>query len=131
MHAQSKAGPVVLVVEDEWLVRQVIVEELRDAGYIVLEAGSGDEALPSLEGDERIDVLFTDIRVPGKLDGWQLARRARDLRPGLPILYATGYSTEEPQRMPGSEFIRKPYRSSQILNTIEQLLESSEDGAGA
>ncbi len=129
IHAMPSAGSVILVVEDEWLVREVIVQELRDAGYIVLEAASGDEALPHLEGGDRIDLLFTDIRFPGKLDGWQLAQRARELRPALPVLYATGYSSEEPPRLSHSEFLRKPYRSSAILDTIEQLIAASEKGA--
>ncbi len=110
----------VLVVEDEALVREIAVEELVDAGYEVLEAGSGDEALRYLTGGPKIDVLFTDIRMPGAVDGWQLAERYRAAHPDLLVLYATAYATNQTP-VTGSLFFRKPYKMSQVIWGIRAL----------
>lgn len=112
----------VLVVEDEPLVRDVIVEELRDAGYDVVEAANGREALAALEAaDPRIDLLFTDIRLPGLLDGWAIAERARALNSDVRVVYATGYSADAPRQVPNSRFLNKPYRVSAVLDVFREL----------
>ncbi|HEY8564354.1 MAG TPA: response regulator [Beijerinckiaceae bacterium] len=111
----------LLVVEDEPLVREVVVEELRDAGYDVLEAETAEEGLSILEHTPDVAVLFTDIRLPGSLTGWDLAEAARRLRPGLPVIYATGYSEERPRQVPGSLFMHKPYRPSAVIRAVEDL----------
>lgn len=111
----------VLVVEDEWLVCEVIASELTDAGYEVLEAGTGEEALAFLRGTARIDLLFTDIRLPGGIDGWGLAEEARRLRPSLPVIYTTGYTPDEPRLVPESLLVPKPYRPSAVLSAAEQV----------
>ena len=85
----------ILLVEDEMLVRELAFEDLVDAGHDVTVAGSGDEALGILRRDQGFEVLFTDIRMPGELDGWQLAERARDLIPGLKIIFATGLNDSQ------------------------------------
>ncbi len=115
----------VLVVEDEALVRDMIAEELRDAGYDVLEAGDGEVASGFLTTSEAVDVLFTDIRLPGQLDGWAIARLARQLRSNLPVIYATGYTVDRSAEVPGAIFLNKPYHPSQIVETIERLLRSA------
>jgi CheY-like chemotaxis protein len=115
----------VLVVEDEVLVRDMIAEELRDAGFDVLEAGDGEVASGFLTASEVVDVLFTDIRLPGQLDGWAIARLARRLRSNLPVIYATGYTVDRSAEVPGAIFLNKPYQSSQIVETIERLLRSA------
>ena len=117
----TAASTRVLVVEDEPLVREVVAEELRDAGYEVLEAVTAEEGLSLLEGDVEVAVLLTDIRLPGALTGWDLAEAARRLRPGLPVIYATGYSEEQPRQVPGSLFMHKPYRPSAIIRAVEDL----------
>jgi CheY-like chemotaxis protein len=109
----------ILVVEDEWLVRELVVEELRGAGYEVLEADTGAGAIAQYQ-DHDPDVLFTDIRLPGDLDGWQIAEQCREAKPDIPVIYATGYS-DQTRMVPGAVLFRKPYRSSQILAAIEQL----------
>src|SRR5829696_926234 len=81
----------VLVVEDEWLVRELIVGELLDAGFDVVEAESGEAALARYH-EHNPDVLFTDIRLPGQIDGWDVAERCRASNSDLPVVYATGYS---------------------------------------
>jgi CheY-like chemotaxis protein len=110
----------VLVVEDEELVRETISAELRDAGFVVLEAGTAEQGLDVLE-EMPVGVLFTDIRLPGKVDGWELAERARSLHPDLPVIYATGYSAEHPRLVPDSIFLRKPYLPSAVIAAITKL----------
>lgn len=116
------AMPTVLIIEDEYLVLEVAVGEFEDAGYQVLTASTADAALALLQGPARIDLLFTDIRMPGELDGWEIARRARALRPQLPVIYATGYSSQAPQTVPGSILFAKPYRLSEIVAAAQRLL---------
>ena len=83
-HASALMRPTVLMVEDEMLLGNVVADELEEAGYRVLSAMTGEEALALLEGAEPIDLLFTDIRLPGLIDGWHLAEAARRLRPDSP-----------------------------------------------
>ena len=113
---------VVLVVEDEFLVREMIAEELREAGFGVLEAADGETASTLLMADQPIDVLFTDIRLPGKLDGWEIARLARTQRSMLPVIYATGYTVDRSAEVAGAIFLSKPYEPSQVVRMIRQLL---------
>ena len=82
----------VLVVEDEWLVRELIVGELLDEGFDVVEAESGEAALARYH-EHNPDVLFTDIRLPGQIDGWDVAERCRASNSELPVVYATGRSS--------------------------------------
>ena len=121
----SQRGATVLVVEDEILVRDMIAEELRDAGFEVLEAEDGEVASSLLTTSETVDVLFTDIRLPGPLDGWAIARLARQLRSNLPVIYATGYTVDRSAEVPGAIFLSKPYQPSQIVETIHRLLRSA------
>jgi CheY-like chemotaxis protein len=113
--------PLILVVEDEVLLSDIIADELEDAGYRVITSLTGEEGLAVLQGSEPIELLFTDIRLPGFVDGWRLAEAARSLRPGLPIVYATGYSVELPREVTGSRLLVKPYRPSAVVRAFEQL----------
>jgi CheY-like chemotaxis protein len=110
----------VLLVEDEALVRMMAVETLEDAGFEVIEAATGEEALEACK-IHRADVLFTDIRLPGKLSGWDVAEHCRAQNPDLPVIYATGYSEVAPRRVAGSAFFRKPYRPAEVVKTILAL----------
>lgn len=116
----SEARPLLLVVEDEALVRQLVVLELEDAGYDVVEAETGEEALAALRRHPGIQLLFTDIRLPGSLCGWDIAERARAMRPDLPVIYATGYSGDL-RLVPGSEFMRKPYKPAAVIQCMRDL----------
>ena len=110
----------VLVVEDEPLVRDTIVHELEEAGFSVLEAETAAAGLAILN-EGPVCLLFTDIRLPGSMDGWGLAEAARALHPDLPVIYATGFTTEGPRLVPKSVFLQKPYRPSAVLSVIEKL----------
>jgi CheY-like chemotaxis protein len=123
MVANGHPGEVILVVEDEEQVRRITVEMLRELDYTVLEAGSGEEALALLKQHPDISLLFTDLVMPG-MNGRQLSARAQQLRPGLPVLYATGYA---PDGLLGSDrdipMLRKPFESVQLARAIRQVLD--------
>ena len=110
-----RVAPVVLIVEDEPLVLEIASEEFEDVGCRVIRAIDEASALAALIGDGHLDLLFTDIRIPGRLDGWAIAALARRDRPDLPIIYATGFSSEQPQLMPGGRLFKKPYSMGAIL----------------
>ena len=124
----ADTGParVVLVVEDEPLVRETIVCELEDAGFGVLEAETAETGLTILK-QRPVSLLFTDIRLPGSMDGWGLAEAARALHPGIPVIYATGFTAEGPRLVPQSILLRKPYRPSAVLAVIEKLIGGQEN----
>ena len=113
-------GKTVLVVDDDREVREVALAVLAAAGYRVIAATSGDDAYRLLlaRSDMRIDVLFTDVAMPGRFDGVDLARAARLLRPGLPVLYATGL----PNPVLREPVLRKPYRAAELCRAVIGLL---------
>lgn len=111
--------PRVLVVEDDFLVREMIVHELTLSGFEVLEAASAEEGLAQLAPVVQLDLLFTDIRLPG-MNGWQLAEKVRACRPDVPVIYASGYA-ERVNPLPRSKFLHKPYMPSQILQAAAEL----------
>lgn len=100
----SNGGVTILVVDDEPLVLDMISQELTAQGFAVLEAETGEAALSIIESGQTVDVLFTDIILPGGLDGWRLAAMAQEAKPGLPVIYVTGYNVNReaavPQRFP-------------------------------
>jgi CheY-like chemotaxis protein len=108
----------ILLVEDEMLVRELAYEDLSDAGHEVTAAGSGDEALAILRGDPTFDVLFTDIRMPGEIDGWELASEARQIIPKLKIVYATGLNDDTGRMTPDDRMLTKPYRRDDLLGAL-------------
>jgi CheY-like chemotaxis protein len=108
----------ILLVEDEMLVRELAFEDLTDAGHDVTTAGSVDEALDILRGDKGFDVLFTDIRMPGEIDGWQLAEEARELIPALKIIFATGLNDDSGWKRPEDRLLAKPYRKDDLLKAL-------------
>jgi CheY-like chemotaxis protein len=114
--------PTVLIVEDEALLLEVAAMEFEDAGYEVLTARDGAAAMQLLDGASDVDLLFTDIRMPGKMDGWELARQARSRRSSLPVIYATGYSSEAPDTAPGCVLFLKPYSMTEVLAAARSLL---------
>lgn len=110
----------VLVVEDDCLVRELVVEALRDEGYDVIHAANGEEALAWCK--QRIaDVLVTDIRLPGRIDGWQIAERCREHDPELPVIYATAFSPVAARPVRGSLSLRKPYLPGEVVEAVKAL----------
>jgi CheY-like chemotaxis protein len=109
----------ILVVEDDALVREFVVEVLREQGYDVIHAASGEEALAWC-GRQAADVLITDVRLPGGIDGWQIAESCRERDPGLPVIYATGFSPVAPRPVSGSLTLQKPYRPEEIVRAVRQ-----------
>jgi CheY-like chemotaxis protein len=116
--------PRILVVEDEFLIRLTLVEALGDEGFEVVEAESGDAGLLALQADGSIQLLLTDIQLPGSLDGRGLARRARETRPELPIIYMTGRPdpAAEAAATPNERYIAKPYTLNDICKAVRDLL---------
>jgi CheY-like chemotaxis protein len=107
----------VLVVEDDSLVRAMATETLEEAGFAVVEAATGEEAMRHC-GERTADVLFTDIRLPGAVDGWDIAERCREANPKLEVIYATGYSALHSRRVPRSTLFHKPYTPEQLVNAV-------------
>jgi CheY-like chemotaxis protein len=111
----------VLLVEDELLVRELASEDLSDAGFEVTQASDGDEALTHLRDGRQFDLLFTDIRMPGETDGWELAREARRLIPGLRVIYATGLGEAGDELASEERYVRKPYSLSDLRKVLGEL----------
>lgn len=113
----------VLVVEDEPMISELITEVLCDNGFAVHTFADGEQALRYLESGAAVDVLFTDINILGEMDGSQLARRAREQRPELPVVYCSGrYSPSSlAPPVPRSVFVKKPYSPSDMCRLFERL----------
>jgi DNA-binding NtrC family response regulator len=110
----------ILVVEDDPLIREFVVEALREEGYDVIHAANGEEALAWCL--RRVaDVLFTDIKLPGHVDGWQIAELCREHDPELPVIYATGFSPVEARPVPGSLSLQKPYHPEDIVKAVKEM----------
>ncbi len=123
----------ILLVEDNELVREFARRELARLGYRVLEADCGPAALAVLERDRDVDLLFTDVVMPGGMSGKQLADHAVELRPGLKVLYTSGYAenaiVHEGRLDPGVYLLAKPYRPSELARSVRNLLCGQDDGS--
>jgi CheY-like chemotaxis protein len=115
----------VLLVEDEPFIRDMTAEILRDEGFDVAEAWNGDEAVRLLDVSDIFHVLCTDVRMPGLLDGIEVAAYARTLYPAIPVLVVSGYAGQLGERLrsfvPEAVFISKPYEPSQIVAAVRRL----------
>lgn len=115
----------VLLVEDEGIIRMLTATFLRDEGFDVTEAWNGAEAAKLLDGAEAFDVLFTDVQMPGTLDGIDVAVRARLRNSTLPVLVVSGYAAQLVSRLgtlaPPAVFIGKPYDLDEIANALKRL----------
>ncbi|TVR06065.1 MAG: response regulator [Salinarimonadaceae bacterium] len=117
----------ILVVEDDDLVRAYVVQQLDSLGYQVSEAPDGPTALAVIRERSDIDLLFTDIVLPGGMSGYDLAEAAGRLRPELRVLYTSGYSEESIARYdrpdPGGELLKKPYRRQELARRLRSIFE--------
>jgi CheY-like chemotaxis protein len=113
----------VLLVEDEALISMMVSDALSELGFEVHEAATADEALRYLGEGGAVDVLFTDINLPGSMTGAELAQRARALKPELPVVYASGgfRGDDLPNRVPDSVFVRKPYDPRRLCTLLAEL----------
>ena len=125
----SLGAIVILVVEDEPLIQEVLQLALEEAGFAVITARSVDKAIAMLEAQSpEFRALITDINLSsGKLTGWDVARRARELNPDLPVVYMTGDSAQEWSSMgvPNSVLLMKPFAPVQVTTAVSQLLNAS------
>ncbi|WP_408611103.1 PAS domain-containing protein [Caulobacter hibisci] len=125
---QLGAGETVLVVDDEPTVRMLIVDALQELGYACIEAADGPTGLRLLQSDARIDLLITDVGLPGGLNGRQVADAARDLRPDLKVMFITGYAENAVLNhghiQPGMEVLTKPFAVSDLAGRVDRMLRS-------
>ena len=123
---RAEANEVVLIVEDEAVVRLLIVETLNDLGYQALETADSAAALRILQSPQRVDLLVSDIGLPG-LNGRQLADAARVKRPRLKVLLVTGYAENAAGSSflePDMEMIAKPFTMDMLASKIREMIES-------
>jgi two-component system, response regulator PdtaR len=117
--------PVVLVVEDDFLLRMDAVDIVRNAGFEAIEAANADQAIAIIEADPDIHIVFTDVQMPGTMDGLRLARFIRDRWPPIKIVATSGRLRVAEEDLPkGSIFVPKPYSPEQIVRTFRQLTDS-------
>ena len=116
--------PTVLVVEDEILIAEMVRETLLEQGFDVHAVSNAKDALLYLAGDQPVDVMFTDINLPGDIDGAVLAQKAREIQPDLPVVFASGrwVLLERLQTFPNSVILHKPYSLTRACEAVTSLL---------
>ena len=130
----TQAPVIVFVVEDEFLIREAVGAALEEAGFTVLFAHSGDEAIAILEKGNAppIRALVTDIDLHTEATGWEVARRARELHPAIPVVYTTGRRADEwsANGVPNSVLIAKPFAPAQIVTAVSQVMNAAPPPSG-
>jgi CheY-like chemotaxis protein len=117
--------PVVLVVEDEPLLRMLAVDVVEEAGFIAIEARDADEAVILLESRTDITLLFTDINMPGSMDGLKLAHAVRDRWPPIKILVVSGKQQPRSSDLPSNScFLGKPYQAAALVEELRSMVGS-------
>jgi CheY-like chemotaxis protein len=118
---------LILVVEDDLLVRNYVVTQVRSLGYRTLSAANADEALRAIRSDPTIDLLFTDVIMPGSMNGRQLVEEVRKLRGEFKVLYTSGYTenaiVHHGRLDPGILLLAKPYRKADLARMIRLALD--------
>ena len=123
MDRYPEAKPVILVVEDEPLIRMHAVDMIEYAGYEVIEAGNADEAIALLETNANIQVVFSDIDMPGSMDGFKLLAAVRNRWPPIKLIATSGHVKMQDGDLPkDGHFISKPYRADQLAKTIRDSI---------
>ena len=126
-HDIKHIGETILVIDDEPTVRMIMTEVLGELGYIVLEAKDGPTGLKILQSDARIDLLVSDVGLPGGMNGRQVADAARATRPGLKVLFVTGYAENAAIGNglldAGMQVITKPFVMSDLGSKVKELIE--------
>lgn len=125
--AGGQSGPaVVLVVEDDWLLRQAMASEMRNAGWQVLEASTGEAALSLPEPVGQIDLVVTDIRLAGEMTGWDVGQGFRSRFSDLPIVYVSGNTADITRMVSHSTFLGKPCAPSDLMRACRRALEAAD-----
>jgi two-component system, response regulator PdtaR len=125
MSTSDRAGVAVLIVEDEVLVRMDAASSIEDAGYVVYEAKDADEAIRQLELHSEIRFVFTDVNMPGSMDGLKLAHYVRKRWPPVKLIITSGLVNLREEDMPtGAVFVQKPYQSAHITGRMREMLSS-------
>ena len=118
--------PVILVVEDDHLVQSIVEDSLKDAGFEIAIASSGENAVELLDAsDGKYRALVTDINLGrGGIDGWDVARHAREIDPNFPIIYMSGKDAADwaSKGVPNSIMLAKPFAPAQLVTAVSQLL---------
>lgn len=120
--AEADKAPVVLLVEDEVLIRLAAADILRDEGFTVCEAADAVEALVLFSSDVSLDVVVTDVQMPGELDGLKLTQIIKEAKPDLPVAIISGHF-DPTQEHAANAFLRKPYSSTELLKLVRELID--------
>ena len=116
----------ILVVEDEVFIRMDVAERLREAGYTVVEAVNADEAQAILSSSVMIDLVLTDVRMPGSMDGAELAKQIKHANPSVKVIVASGHAVASKAQGSADAFFTKPYDFDGLLRKVQQLLDSEQ-----
>jgi len=119
--------PVILVVEDEDLVQALVEDALREAGFELEVVASAEEAIGLLKDNHNYRALVTDINLAGGLDGWEVAKHAREIDPGFAVVYMTGAAADQwaSHGVPNSILLTKPFAPAQLVTAVSNLLNTS------
>jgi len=114
----------ILVVEDEQLIQALVEDALSEGGFKPVLAQTGEEAAELLQEAVKYAALITDVNLPGSIDGWEVAKRAREAHPQMPVIYMTGAAADQwPSKgVPNSVLLNKPFAPAQIVTAVSQLL---------
>jgi CheY-like chemotaxis protein len=120
--------PNILVAEDDQLIQSLVEETLRDGGFDTAIATSGEEALTLLQGHTgKYRALVTDINLQGKMDGWEVAKHAREIEPDFPVVYMSGNAAADwtSKGVPNSIMLAKPFAPAELVTAVSNLLNSA------
>jgi DNA-binding response OmpR family regulator len=115
----------ILVIEDDQMIQSLVEDALSDGGFEPAIAASGEEAVTLLKGDKtKYRALVTDINLRGKMDGWEVAKQAREINPEFPVIYMTGAAADQwaSHGVPNSILLTKPFAPAQLVTAVSQLL---------
>jgi CheY-like chemotaxis protein len=118
----------VLVVDDDFLIQEIVREALSEGGSETEITSTGEEAITLLQGDKsKYRALITDIDLRGTLTGWEIAKRARELNPEMPVVYMTGATADQwsSHGVPNSLLLNKPFAPAQVVTAVPQLLNAA------
>jgi CheY-like chemotaxis protein len=118
----DRQEPIALVVDDEPLIRMDACDIIADAGYRVVEAATADQAFAYLQDHPSLQLVFTDVQMPGEMSGFGLARRVAERWPHICVVVASGAAQPQPGQLPETaRFIRKPFTQQVVLETLDEI----------